>query len=49
MAKKSRSAAKQQSDAVYNQRRRAKRALARMMRETGGNLTAAQRGYKKSL
>lgn len=49
MAKKPRSAAKQQSDAVYNQRRRAKRALARMMRETGGNLTAAQRGYKKSL
>lgn len=49
MAEKSRSAAKQQSDAVYNQRRRAKRALARMMRETGGNLTAAQRGYKKSL
>lgn len=49
MAKKPRSAAKQQSDAVYNQRRRAKRELARMMRETGGNLTAAQRGYKKSL
>lgn len=49
MAEKPRSAAKQQSDAVYNQRRRAKRALARMMRETGGNLTAAQRGYKKSL
>lgn len=49
MAKKPRSAAKQQSDAVYNQRRRAKRALARMMRETGGNLTAAQRGYRKSL
>lgn len=49
MAKKPRSAAKQQSDAVYNQRRRAKRALARMMRETGGNLTAVQRGYKKSL
>lgn len=49
MAKKPRSAAKQQSDAVYNQRRRAKRALARMMRETGGNLTAAQRGYMKSL
>ena len=49
MTKKPRSAAKQQSDAVYNQRRRAKRALARMMRETGGNLTAAQRGYKKSL
>lgn len=49
MAEKSRSAAKQQSDAVYNQRRRAKRALARMMRETGGSLTAAQRGYKKSL
>lgn len=49
MAKKPRSAAKLQSDAVYNQRRRAKRALARMMRETGGNLTAAQRGYKKSL
>lgn len=49
MAKKPRSAAKQQSDAVYNQRRRAKRALARMMRETGGDLTAAQRGYKKSL
>lgn len=49
MAEKSRSAAKQQSDAVYNQRRRAKRELARMMRETGGNLTAAQRGYKKSL
>lgn len=49
MAKKPRSAAKQQSDAVYNQRRRAKRALARMMRETGGILTAAQRGYKKSL
>ena len=49
MVKKPRSAAKQQSDAVYNQRRRAKRALARMMRETGGNLTAAQRGYKKSL
>lgn len=49
MARKPRSAAKQQSDAVYNQRRRAKRALARMMRETGGNLTAAQRGYKKSL
>ena len=49
MAEKPRSAAKQQSDAVYNQRRRAKRALARMMRETGGKLTAAQRGYKKSL
>lgn len=49
MAEKPRSAAKQQSDAVYNQRRRAKRELARMMRETGGNLTAAQRGYKKSL
>ena len=49
MAERPRSAAKQQSDAVYNQRRRAKRALARMMRETGGNLTAAQRGYKKSL
>lgn len=49
MAKKPRSAAKQQSDAVYNQRRRAKRELARMMRETGGNLTAAQRGYRKSL
>lgn len=49
MAEKPRSAAKQQSDAVYNQRRRAKRALARMMRETGGNLTAAQRGYRKSL
>lgn len=49
MAKIPRSAAKQRSDAVYNQRRRAKRELARMMRETGGNLTAAQRGYKKSL
>lgn len=49
MAKTSRSAAKQQSDQVYNQRRRAKRALARLMRDTGGSLTAAQRGYKASL
>lgn len=49
MAKTPRSAAKQQSDQVYNQRRRAKRALARLMRDTGGSLTAAQRGYKASL
>ena len=49
MAKTPRSAAKQESDKVYNQRRRAKRALERLMRDTGGSLTAAQRGYKKSL
>ena len=49
MAKTPRSAAKQQSDQVYNQRRRAKRALARLMRDTEGSLTAAQRGYKASL
>lgn len=49
MAKTPRSEAKQQSDQVYNQRRRAKRALARLMRDTGGSLTAAQRGYKASL
>ena len=49
MAKTPRSAAKQQSDQIYNQRRRAKRALARLMRDTGGSLTAAQRGYKASL
>ena len=49
MAKTPRSAAKQESDKVYNQRRRAKRALEKLMRDTGGRLTAAQRGYKKSL
>ena len=49
MAKSPRSAAKQESDKVYNQRRRAKRALEKLMRDTGGSLTAAQRGYKASL
>lgn len=49
MAKSPRSAAKQESDKVYNQRRRAKRALERLMRDTGGSLTTAQRGYKASL
>ena len=50
MAKSPRSAAKQESDKVYNQRRRAKRALEKLMRDTGGSLTAAQRvaGYKAS-
>lgn len=36
MAKSPRSAAKQESDKVYNQRRRAKRALERLMRDTAG-------------